>query len=67
MARLSKRYLEMARQQFVGFRHAQAGYAVEQLVEGMGLTAAEWDVLRGEVSLSEHDKLALDRHFDFGK
>lgn len=63
MPRPSKRDLELARQQFIGFQYAKAGHEVEQLAEAMGLTAAEWDVLRDDVSLSERDKLALDQHF----
>ena len=64
MPRLSKRNLELATQQFIGYRHGQGGHSIESLAQGMGLTAAEWDALRSEVSLSDADKSSLDSYFN---
>lgn len=63
-SRANQHDLELARQQLIGFQHAASGHSIESLVEGMGLTAKEWNALRGEVSLSEANKMAVDRHFE---
>jgi len=63
MSGLSRRTLELAVQQFEGYRHAQAGYSIQALADSMGLTASEWDAVRAESPLTEQDKQALDKHF----
>ena len=63
MARSSKRELELAHQQFIGYRHAQSGGSVESLAEGMGLSASEWALVRDSAALSDRDKQALDHYF----
>lgn len=63
MTRISKRNLELAQQQFVGYQHGVAGHGIESLAEGMGLTAEEWAALRETSGLSDSDKQALDRYF----
>lgn len=60
----SKKQLELAEQQLVGFAHAKAGYDIEQLAESMGLTAKEWDALKGRVRLAAGDKRDLDAYFE---
>ena len=64
MPRLGKKTLELAVQQFVGFRHAQAGYSIESLADSMGLSASEWYAVRDEVPLTDRDKQSLDKHFE---
>lgn len=61
---MSKKQLEMAEQQLVGFAHARAGHDVEQLAESMGLTQREWDALKDKVRLSERDERDLDAYFE---
>lgn len=61
---MSKKQLEMAEQQLVGFAHAKAGHSVEQLADGMGLTAKEWDALKDKVRLSVSDERDLDAYFE---
>lgn len=60
---MSKKQLEMAEQQLLGFAHAKAGYSVVDLADAMGLTKKEWDVLQDIVSLSLSDKNELNEHF----
>lgn len=64
---MSKKQLEMAEQQLVGFAHASAGHSIEQLAEAMGLTAREWDVLKDKVRLKPSDECDLDAHFQRGR
>ena len=60
----TKKQIEFAEQQLVGFAHARAGYDVEQLAESMGLTKHEWEVLKDRVRLSPHDENYLDAYFE---
>lgn len=59
----SKKQLELAEQQLVGFAYAKAGHDIEQLAEGMALTAKEWDALKNKVRLSPSDERDLDAYF----
>ena len=58
--------IEMAEQQLTGYAHAKAGYGIEALADGMGLTAAEWDEIinRGIVRLDDCDAEAMASKMD---
>lgn len=51
-----RREIEMAVQQLIGFEHARAGHNLTSLAEGMGMTQAEWRVIRKMV---DNDDLTL--------
>ena len=57
--------LELAEQQFIGYAHAKAGYGIELLASGMGLTAVEWEEIKGMEGhcVSEDEVAALDDYF----
>lgn len=64
---MSKKELEMAEQQLLGYAHAKAGYGVVQLAEAMGLTRREWSTLQDKVNLSLSDKNELNEYFSRNK
>jgi len=54
---------ERAIQQFIGFHHASMGLPIESLVQAMGLTAEEWEVIRTDCIFTENDLKTLDKYF----
>lgn len=60
---MSKKELEMAEHQLLGFAHAKAGYSVVQLADAMGLTSREWSALQDKVHLSPSDTHELNDYF----
>lgn len=59
----SKKQLELAAQQLIGYAHGKRGYSVTQLAEAMGLSAREWEKLRDDVTLPKGDAEELDDYF----
>jgi len=58
--------LQMAEQQFIGFRHAQQGYSLIELIKAMGLTHKEWVYLKeitGLPCLTSDQKIEIDNFF----
>lgn len=64
---MSKKMLEMAEQQLIGFAHGKAGYTVVELADSMGLTRKEWSALQDNVKLSQSDWDELDAYFSRNK
>lgn len=62
---MAKQDLEMAIQQFTGYRYAESGpMDIVGLAESMGLTAKEWRAIRTDVQWLGHRNLdELDEHF----
>jgi len=59
-----KEMLDLAEAQFLGFKHAQQGFGLIELVSSMGLTWKEWDKMADDcVSLTVEDKAEIDRYF----
>jgi len=54
---------ERALQQFIGFHHASMGLSIESLVEAMGLTVEEWEILRTDCIFTENDLKALNKYW----
>lgn len=50
------RSLELEEQQLTGFIHAQRGYSLTSLIQGMELTKSEWVQLKKQMST----KLTID-------
>lgn len=59
----SKKQLELAEQQLIGFAHASAGHSIVQLAEAMGLTEREWASPKDRVRLKASDERDLDAYF----
>ena len=57
--------LEKAEQQMFGFTHAQRGYSIEDLVDGMGLKKSEWETIKKDypTSLSKGSRNDIDKYF----
>ena len=59
--------LKKAEAQLLGFKHAERGFDLENLIESMGLKRSEWDVLKKKYQLSyltEIDKEIIDEYFE---
>lgn len=42
--------IEFAEQQFIGYFHAKEGYGLMELINAMGLTKHEWDLIKPDIS-----------------
>lgn len=61
--------IQMAEQQLTGFFHARAGFSLESLAEGMGLTQEEWVAVKenGVLTIEPRDIESLDSYFNSRK
>ena len=64
MTREEMRMLVMAEHQIYGFYAAKTGVSIEELVSAMGLTEAEWSLLRGNIHVSSDIEEAIDSYYE---
>ena len=56
--------IEKAEQQLLGFKHGKQGYDLTSLIESMGLTLKEWEVMKNIFSLeylTDEDKQDIEK------